>query len=45
MFKLTIVYTDNTTSIQYFESWEDADWCAHMEGDHVLDYTITKESK
>lgn len=42
MFKLVIVYTNNFTETKYFASWKEADWYAHMGGDHVSDYTITE---
>lgn len=40
MYKLTIKYSDNTISIKYFQSWEKADWYAHNEGDHAINWEI-----
>jgi hypothetical protein len=42
MFKLEIQYTDKSTKEEYFTTWSEADWYVHMEGDHVLAYTITE---
>jgi hypothetical protein len=42
MIKLVILYTNRSSETKYFNTWEEADWYAHMGGDHVLNYTITK---
>jgi hypothetical protein len=44
MFKLELHYTNNTVEIKYFPTWAEADWYAHMGGDHVLDYTIVEDN-
>jgi hypothetical protein len=43
MFKLELHYSNDTTETKYFATWAEADWAAHMAGDHVLDYTIVRE--
>jgi hypothetical protein len=43
MFKLVILYTNGSSETKQFKTWEEADWYAHMGGDHVSDYTITEE--
>lgn len=44
MFKLDLHYSNSTTETKYFATWAEADWYAHMAGDHVLDYTIVEET-
>lgn len=38
MFKYKFTYSNNTTQEKFFDSHKDADWFAHNEGDHLLEY-------
>lgn len=42
MYKLSIVYDNGDEECKNFSSYREADWYAHMEGDHVVSYIIEK---